>query len=84
MDVETVMMFLHEIRRLQAEENLASLDRAWVGGGLLKKHVSQRLINRWRKEADLGTGEKPVNPKQDARALAGMGIGVRTVSNANR
>lgn len=80
------MMEIHayaeSMNALRDEESLLWVQRMNIGFGLMKKHESQRVLAKWRHNAQpQGADAERADPrKQKIRdQLARMGLGVREV-----
>jgi len=62
--------------RLEAEESLLQADRVGIGTGSFEKSTARRILQRWD---ELRRGPAPAAKKATPAALAGAGIGHRTV-----
>lgn len=62
--------------RIQAEESLLAVKRAWIGGGLLEKDEADKTLTRWSRAAGL---TKKAARKATAAGLQSIGIGHRRV-----
>lgn len=70
MEGGVVDVFINALPRLQAEEVLIAIQVAQMGGGLLEKRDQQRILQRWRRVAEVAPRATPVSPA----VLASMGI----------
>ena len=77
-----VKAFIAMLPRLQAEEQLAAIESAQLGGGLVEQKDMQRRVHALEREA-LGGRRPRQTAAPDPGALADMGIGMTLLEPAH-